>query len=122
MARLTIFEKPDDYAAFMRVVAGTSKIVPLPMYAIVAMPNQWQFVVRPQTGDQVNEFFRRLTVMYSMLWHAQYAAGGTGYLDQGRFKSFPIRRKSADGDEIRRTESRASQLHRACRRLALEFR
>jgi putative transposase len=38
-ARLTIFEKPEDYAAFMRAVAETWEIVPLPIYAMVAMPN-----------------------------------------------------------------------------------
>jgi putative transposase len=31
VARLTIFEKPKDYAAFMRVVAETWEIVPLPI-------------------------------------------------------------------------------------------
>ena len=38
VARLTIFEKPEDYAAFMRVVEETWEIVPLPIYAMVAMP------------------------------------------------------------------------------------
>jgi hypothetical protein len=33
VARLTIFEKPEDYAAFMRVVEETWEIVPLPIYA-----------------------------------------------------------------------------------------
>ena len=37
VARLTIFEKPEDYAAFMRVVEETWEIVPLPVYAMVAM-------------------------------------------------------------------------------------
>ena len=90
VARLTIFEKPEDYAAFMRVVEETWKIVPLPIYAMVAMPNHWHFVVRPETSDQVSEFFRRLTVMHTMRWHAHYKTGGTGHLYQGRFKSFPI--------------------------------
>ena len=36
MVRLTIFEKPDDYAAFMRVLEETWEILPLPIYAIVA--------------------------------------------------------------------------------------
>ena len=35
VARLTIFEKPEDYAAFMRVVEETWEIVPLPIYAMV---------------------------------------------------------------------------------------
>ena len=43
VARLTIFEKPEDYAAFMRVVEETWEIVPLPVYAMVAMPNHWQW-------------------------------------------------------------------------------
>ena len=90
VARLTIFENPEDYAAFMRAVAETWEIVPLPIYAMVAMPNHWHFVVRPETSDQVSEFFRRLTVMHTMRWHAHYETGGAGHLYQGRFKSFPI--------------------------------
>ena len=90
VARLTIFENPEDYAAFIRAVAETWEIVPLPIYAMVAMPNHWHFVVRPETSDQVSEFFRRLTVMHTMRWHAHYETGGAGHLYQGRFKSFPI--------------------------------
>jgi REP-associated tyrosine transposase len=62
----------------------------LPIYAMVAMPNHWHFVVRPTTDDQVSEFFRRLTVMHTMRYHAHDKTGGTGHLYQGRFKSFPI--------------------------------
>ncbi len=90
VARLTIFEKPEDYAAFARVLDETWQIVRLPIYAMVAMPNHWHFVVRPESSDQVSEFFRRLTVMHTMRWHAHYKTGGTGHLYQGRFKSFPI--------------------------------
>jgi REP-associated tyrosine transposase len=57
---------------------------------MVAMPNHWHFVLRPATDDQVSEFFRRLTVMHTMRYHAPYKTGGTGHLYQGRFKSFPI--------------------------------
>ena len=67
VARLTIFEKPEDYAAFMRVVEETWEIVPLPIYAMVAMPNHWHFVVRPESSDQVSEFFRRLITPGVML-------------------------------------------------------
>jgi putative transposase len=57
VARLTIFEKPEDYAAFKRVVEETWEIVPLPIHAMVLMPNHWHFVVRPETSDQVSELF-----------------------------------------------------------------
>jgi putative transposase len=94
VARLTIFEKPDDYTAFLRVLNETWQRVPLPIYAMVVMPNHWHFVVQPTADEQVSEFFRRLTVMHTMRWHAHDRTGGTGHLYQGRFKSFPIQ-----GDE-----------------------
>ena len=90
VARLTIFEKPADYDAFMRVLDETWQEVQLPIFAMVAMPNHWHFVVRPTRDDQVSEFFRRLTVMHTMRYHAHYKTSGTGHLYQGRFKSFPI--------------------------------
>ena len=90
VARMTIFEKPEDYLAFQRVVAETWQVVPLPILAMVAMPNHWHFVVRPDSDEQVSEFFRRLTVKHTMRWHAHYKTGGTGHLYQGRFKSFPV--------------------------------
>ena len=80
VARLTIFEKPADYAAFLRVLDETWQLVPLPISAMVAMPNHWHFVVRPTADDQVSEFFRRLAVRQTMRWHAHFKTGGTGHL------------------------------------------
>lgn len=57
----------------------------------VAYPN-W-----PETSDQVSEFFRRLTVMLAMRWHAHDETGGTGHFYQGRFKSYPIQ---SDGHQL----------------------
>jgi putative transposase len=86
VARLTIFEKPEDYDAFMHVVEETWTLVPLPVFAMVVMPNHWHFVVRPDEDEQVTEFFRRLTVTHTMRWHAHYKTGGTGHLYQGAAK------------------------------------
>lgn len=94
VARLAIFEKPEDYDAFMRVIDETWRNVSLPILAMVTMPNHWHFVVRPTDDRQVTEFFRRLTVTHTMRWHSHYHTSGTGHLYQGRFKSFPVQ-----GDE-----------------------
>ncbi len=59
------------------------EIVPLPIDAMVAMPNHWHFGVQPEASDQVSEFFRRLTVMHTMRWHAHDKTGGTGHLVSG---------------------------------------
>ena len=90
VARLKIFEKPEDYVAFMHVLDDTCKIVELPIYSMCLMPNHWHFVVHPTDDGQVSEFFRRLTVTHTMRWHAHYKTSGTGHLYQGRFKSFPV--------------------------------
>ena len=52
VARLTIFEKPDDYDAFLRTLDETWPLVPLPIFAMTVMPNHWHFVVRPETDRQ----------------------------------------------------------------------
>lgn len=90
VARLTIFEKPEDYDAFLRVVEEVSAEVPLPILAVAVMPNHWHFVVRPSEDGQVSRFFRLLSVTHTMRWHAHYRTSGTGHLYQGRFKSFPV--------------------------------
>jgi putative transposase len=90
VARLQIFEKPEDYEAFLRVIDETYEIVPLPICSMIVMPNHWHFVVQPTDDKQVTEFFRRLTVTHTMRWHAHYKTSGTGHLYQGRFKSFPV--------------------------------
>lgn len=90
VARLTIFEKPEDYDAFVRALEQTWQKIPLPIFAMAVMPNHWHFVVRPETDRQLSDFFRRLTLTHTMRWHAHYQTGGTGHLYQGRFKSFPV--------------------------------
>jgi putative transposase len=90
VARLTLFEKPEDYEAFERVLGEAFQREPLPNFAYCVMPNHWHFVVRPATGTQVSDFFRWLTHTHTMRWHAHYHTQGTGHLYQGRFKTFPI--------------------------------
>ncbi|MCY2967088.1 MAG: transposase, partial [Planctomycetota bacterium] len=90
VARLTIFEKPEDFDTFLRVIDETWEIVPLPIYAMVQMPDHWHFVVRPTTDNQVSEFLRRLSVGRTMRYHAHHGTGGARHLYQGRFKSFAI--------------------------------
>ena len=53
VTRLTTLEKPDDWDAFLRVLDEIWQIVPLPIFAMVVMPNYWHFVVRPDEDGQV---------------------------------------------------------------------
>ena len=90
IVRMTLFEKLEDYDACQRVLQATWDRLPLPILAMVVMPNHWHFVVRPTTDDQVREFFRLMTVTHTMCWHAHDHTRGIGHLDPRRFNSFPV--------------------------------
>jgi putative transposase len=90
VARLTIFEKDADYAAFEKVLEEARERIALRILAYSVMPNHWHLVVWPRTDTEVTEFLQWLTVTHTMRWHAHHQTGGTGHLYQGRFKSFPV--------------------------------
>jgi putative transposase len=46
VARLTLFEKQEDYEAFERVLRLAHERVNLGILAYCVMPNHWHFVVR----------------------------------------------------------------------------
>lgn len=90
VARLPLFEKPADYAAFLRVLAEALDQCPTRILAFVLMPNHWHFALWPERDDELTSFCRRLTHTHSMRWHAHYHTSGTGHIYQGRFKAFVV--------------------------------
>ncbi len=90
VARLPLFEKPADYAAFLRVLAEALDECPMRVLAFVLMPNHWHFVLWPEDDTGLSRFCRWLTHTHSMRWHAHYHTSGTGHIYQGRFKSFAV--------------------------------
>jgi putative transposase len=91
-ARIPLFEKDADFAAFEGAVEEAHAREPLRLLAYCVMPNHWHFVVWPKRGahSQVTDFFRWLTLTHTQRWHAHQGTSGTGHLYQGRFKSFPV--------------------------------
>ncbi len=90
VARLPLFEKPADYAAFERVLAETLDHCSMRILAYTLMPNHWHFVLWPHHDGDLTAFCRWLTHTHTMRWHAHYHTSGTGHLYQGRFKAFVI--------------------------------
>ena len=90
VARLPLFEKPADYAAFQRVMAEALDVCSMRILAFVLLPNHWHFVLWPKHDGDLSAFCRWLTHTDSMRWHAHYHTSGTGHIYQGRFKSFPV--------------------------------
>jgi putative transposase len=90
VARLPLFEKPADYAAFLRVLAEALQKCPMRILSFVLMPNHWHFVLWPEGDHDLTNFCRWLAHTHSMRWHAHYHTSGTGHIYQDRFKSFPV--------------------------------
>jgi putative transposase len=90
VARLPLFQKGGDYAAFERVLAEALHRHPMRVLAFCLMPNHWHFVLWPEHDGDLTAFLRWLTHTHTMRWHAHYHSGGTGHLYQGRFKAFPV--------------------------------
>jgi putative transposase len=90
VARLRLFEKPADYAAFQRVLAEALDLHPMRILAYALMPTHWHFVLWPAHDGDLTAFCRWLTHTHTMRWHAHNHSSGSGHLYQGRFKAFAI--------------------------------
>jgi putative transposase len=88
--RLRLFKKPQDYAAFERIMIEAHQRHPLGLLEWCLMPNHWHFVVRPKADGEVTAFFRWLTHTHAMRAITHRRVLGMGPLYQGRFKSLPV--------------------------------
>ena len=92
VGRMTLFEKPPDYAAFERCLRAAQEAVPMRLLAYALMPNHWHLVLWPADDGALGQFMQRLTLTHARRWQEHRHRHGTGHVYQGRYKSFPIQR------------------------------
>jgi putative transposase len=90
VGRATLFDKDDDYAAFVNVLQQAQDEVPMRLLAFCLMPNHWHLVVWPGQDGELSRFLHWVTMTHTQRWHAHRHTVGTGPLYQGRLKSFPV--------------------------------
>jgi len=88
--RLTLFDRPSDYLAFVDVFAEAQERIPMRCLAYCLMPNHFHLVLWPQTDSELPAFMAWLTTTHSKRWHAHRRTAGTGHVYQGRYKAFPV--------------------------------
>ena len=89
-ARMPIFTKDEDFAAFERVLEEAVARTGTRLLSYCLMGNHWHLVVWPQEDGELSRFVGWLTLTHTQRWHAHRQSAGSGHLYQGRFKSFPV--------------------------------
>ena len=92
VARLPLFRKEADFAAFERIMHEALERHPTRLLAWCLMRNHWHIVIWPQKEGELTAFVRWLSHTHAMRWHVAHKTVGCGHLYQGRFKSFPVQR------------------------------
>ena len=77
-ARMTIFEKEEDYEAFERVLQDAVERVQMRLLAYCIMPNHWHLVAWPRKDKDLSRFTGWLTLTHTQRWHAHRRQCGDG--------------------------------------------
>jgi putative transposase len=105
--RNRLFQKPQDYSAFERIMEAAMGRSPVRLLAYCLMPTHWHMIVWPKKDGEMTGFFRWLTLTHSQRLHAHRHTAGDGHIYQGRFKSFPIEQDEALLNVLRYVERNA---------------
>jgi putative transposase len=85
---MEVFHKPEDYAAFLELLADASERFSLRLLGYCLMPNHFHLVVWPREDGDLSRFMQWLLTSHVRRHHRHYQ--GSGHVWQGRFKAFPI--------------------------------
>jgi putative transposase len=72
VARVALFEKEVDYAAFERVLEEAARKHPTRILGYCVMPNHWHIVLWPRWEGELTDFLCWLIDTHTMRWHAHF--------------------------------------------------
>ena len=93
--RAEVFHKPDDYAAFLDMIASACVRLPMRVLGYCVMPNHFHLVLRPRGDGDLGRWMQWLLTTHVRRYRRHY--GSSGHVWQGRFKAFPCQ----DDDHLR---------------------
>jgi putative transposase len=84
-----LFDGPDDYAEFERLVAATRELHAVRIIAYCLMVNHWHFLLWPLADDVLSPFMKSLTETHATDWRRGTKTVGQGAVYQARFWDTP---------------------------------
>ena len=81
-ARMTIFDKANDYEAFEQILADAVARVKMRLLAYCVMPNHWHLVAWPREEGDLSAFVGWLTLTHTQRWHVHRHSVGSGHVYQ----------------------------------------
>ena len=88
--RMTIFHKPGDYAAFVKILEQGRRRTGMRILGYCLMRNHWHLVLWPRRAEDLSRFMQWISTTHVRRWREHRGKVGEGHLYQGRFKSFPV--------------------------------
>jgi putative transposase len=83
-----VFHKPDDYDAFVDLMAESSVRTPMRVIAYCLMPNHFHLALWPRDDGDLSRWMHWLMTTHVRRHLGRYRS--SGHVWQGRFKAFPI--------------------------------
>jgi putative transposase len=105
--RETLFHKPEDFRAFLRVIADTALIIPMRILAYCIMRNHFHLVLWPYAGDDLPRFMHRMMTTHIARYLRHYPPESPGHIYQDRYKNPLIETGSSLLQVLRYVEANA---------------
>src|SRR5574340_852580 len=86
--RMDIFKKPEDFAAFVKLLEEGRRRHAMRILGYCLMHNHWHLVLWPRRGTDLSKFIAWVSTTHVRRWRAHRVSAGEGHLYQGRFKGF----------------------------------
>lgn len=87
-ARAEVFHKPEDFDAFLALLAPACERLPMRVLGWCIMPNHFHLLLWPREDGDLGRWMQWLLTSHVRRYHRHY--GGSGHVWQGRFKAFPV--------------------------------
>ena len=85
-----VFHKPDDYAAFIKLLVDANARLPMRLVGYCLLPNHFHLLLWPREDGDLSRWMQWLLTAHVRRYHRQYTS--SGHVWQGRFKAFPIQK------------------------------